>query len=86
MKSISHFEIMNVQQLSVEEMRMVNGGLTTEQLVKAAWDATPSGGNSTWTSNGDGSWSGIICYNGGCPGAGVIFPDGTYRAAWPGLY
>lgn len=68
-------------------MSQVQGGLTMEQLIQAAWDSTPEGGSSTWIPReegyGSGDWVGKI-YCGetdSCSGGyGWIKANGSYSA------
>ena len=46
------------------EMSKFFGGMTTEELIALAWAATPDGGSSTWTNEGD-HFSGDITWPGG---------------------
>ncbi len=87
MKNKFDLNACGVNEVNSKEMKDINGGtMTVMQLAYAAWCATPDGCSSTWTPNGDGSWSGSIDCGGGIGGNGIITPDGNYRAAIPGLY
>lgn len=75
-----------IVQLTEKEQSLIKGGLTMMQLVMAAWYSTPETGTSNWTQNGDGTWTGKIYNEGEFVGWGQVFPDGSYKAAWTGVY
>ncbi len=49
--------------LTKEMMSKIQGGMTTAELIAAAWNACPAGGSLTVTNQGDGSFAGTRTYS-----------------------